>query len=521
MANIFNSVRAPRIGRSRFNLSHDVKLTCNFGELIPVMVKETLPGDTWSIGCEALARMAPMLAPIYSDVDVKVEHFFVPKRLVWQNSKEFLTGFDKDGNPVSPVPPTLSSISAAGSAVGTILDYVGIPSGVAIPPGSVSSEPFRAYSLIWNEYYRDESVDSAIKVPLTDGNDNLSSWYPLTTVGSLKIALPLKRRWKKDYFTSALPWAQKGDPVNIPILGDLPVQANNGNGDSQLYWDGASESLEFRPTNPEDSAPVLAGGSGSSQSVTINDLREAFALQHLQELLARGGSRYIEFTKSIFGVQSSDARLQRPEMIGGSTFPLRVSEVLQTSETTSSSPQGDMTGHGLGAGATGRFKYFCEEHGWIISIMSVIPRRADYQQGLERQFTKFDKLDFGLPQLAHLGEQEIKNKEIYFTGTSNDNGTFGYQSRYAEYKTALNRICGDFRTSLNYWHLGRIFNSTPKLSPQFLEINGSNSIEGKSPLDRIFAVQDADVDKLWMYVKMDVTAKRKLPKYGTPGLLKL
>lgn len=540
MANIFNSVKLKRPKRNVFNLSYESKLTVNAGELVPIMCKPVVPGDKFRVNTEMLVRLAPLVAPMMHRVNVFTHYFFVPNRLVWNQWEDFITkGVDGTDTPAFPTLKLPTTVDTANGhrffGDSSLWDYLGLPSlnqignatfqtqspnGVKAPVGyEVSALPFRDYLLIYNEYYRDQNLTSEIEFSRDGGSTEAITTNPL---------LMLRRRaWEKDYFTSALPWVQRGPEVTVPVSGaggsmDVELKSNA----ADQYFVSSSNS---RPTGKLEvvNGVLYATHESSSTSVgaylspnnfqvnvdemgvSINDLRTSNALQRWFERNARSGSRYIEQILSHFGVRSSDARLQRPQFLGGGRVPVSVSEVLQTSSTDKTSPQANMAGHGISASVNHGFIRYFEEHGYIIGIMSVMPRTG-YQQGVPRDFRKFDNMDFYFPEFAHLGEQEIKNEELYLNQYDADNsGTFGYTPRYAEYKYSLNEAHGDFRGNMAFWHLNRIFTEKPNLNTTFVECNPSN---------RVFATAETSDDKYWIQLYQDVKALRLMPKYGTPML---
>lgn len=541
--NPFTNIRLKKPKRNKFDLSHDKKLTLKMGELIPIMCQEILPSDTWYIDTAQVMRMAPMLAPIMHKIDVYTHFFFVPNRILWENSEKFFTGGESGTE--SPVYPYVN-LRHNEDYTSTNVDYLGMPSMAIGGPGNtrVSAFPFAGLAKIYNEYYRDQNLQEELPWKLTDG-DNTANMA--NTMGR-----PLKRAWRHDYFTSNLPFPQKGPDVLLPIGGEAPlvlegtnitpfpeqnVEYIHGGGVEQVVRDandgsernipsilgniegqgelrnrdaGPNTLLNLDISNTHKTRTSFAGIVASlknATSNTITDLRTAFRLQEWLERNARAGSRYSEFLKAHFGVTSSDARLQRPEYLGGGKSPIVISEVLQTSATAEEvTPLATMGGHGLNVGRTNGFNYYSEEHGFIIGIMSVIPR-ADYYQGIPRQFTKFDRMEHFYPTFAHLGEQETKNKEIFVTGGIQDEETFGYLPRYTEYRYIPNTIHGEFRESLEFWHLGRKFENAPQLNSDFIECD---------PSTRIFAVEDGGWEQLYCQMNLKITAKRPLPFYGTP-----
>lgn len=551
MANIFNSIRMKRPRRNAFNLSYESKLTLNMGELVPIMCMPVVPGDKFRVKTESLVRLAPLVAPMMHRVNVFTHYFFVPNRLLWNDWESFITkGVDGEDVPVFPKIPInpITGLALKGHLGDSSLwDYFGLPSiakvgsaiisespnGVNLPGSGikVSALPFRAYNLIYNEYYRDQNLTDPIEVPLTGGDQT-----PSVEFMSIK-----RRAWEKDYFTSALPWLQRGPEVTVPVQGSggsLDVVYDNPDQNPQYWVDrlgrnfttGAHDVTSTLIDSADAAhsqllaAQAASGGANSAVQldpngtlkvdanelgININDLRTSNALQRWFERNARGGSRYIEQILSHFGVRSSDARLQRPQFLGGGRMPISVSEVLQTSSTDETSPQANMAGHGISAGINNGFKHYFEEHGYIIGIMSITPRTG-YQQGIPRDFTKFDNMDFYFPEFAHLSEQEIKNQELFVSDDETyNNGTFGYTPRYAEYKYHPSEAHGDFRGNLSFWHLNRIFEDRPNLNTTFVECNPSN---------RVFATSELTDDKFWVQMYQDVRALRLMPKYGTPML---
>lgn len=541
--NLFNSVKIPRLRRNTFNLSHEFKFSGSFGKLMPILCQEVVPGDTFRVNSEVFVRMSPMLAPIMHRVNVYVHFFFVPNRLIWTEWEDFITG-GEDGRdtPVSPyfeIDGSLENLTIEILQQGGLADFLGIP----VPTqhwtptdGAVfkfSSLPFRAYWKIWFDFYRDENLNG--------GTDELfEAWFDTSGVDgyyAYPILMDLANRcWEKDYFTSALPWAQRGDAVTLPMTGNAEVLFDYPQVPANIHAvDGSSftsipADIGVRATGqPFDKGQLSLTGQdyvglsvdnsanlkvdlSNVNSATINELRRAIKAQEWLERSATGGARYIEQILAHFGVRSSDARLQRAQYLGGGVSPLRVSEVLQTSSTTGEpSPLGDMGGHAYSVGNTNRFKRFFEEHGFIIGIMSILPR-SSYQQGLPRMFSRPDKFDYFWPEFAHIGEQEVKEKELWFRGVESiDEQTFGYQSRYAEYKTAPSRVAGAFRDTLNFWHAGRIFSQLPTLDKSFVECSSDQ-------FKRLFATEDLGVDEqFYCEVLHNIRARRPMPRFGTPS----
>lgn len=508
-------------GYNNFDLSHEKKLTCDMGELIPFMCKEVVPGDVWRVHSNLFMRLIPQLAPFMHTVHAYVHFFFVPSRLVQKNFETFITkGFSGEEDIAWPyvVAPT------GGFGKYSLADYFGLPVDVA--GIAVDAKPFRGYDMIVNEWYLNENVQDYIE--WSDG-DGLDETTPLTVQ---------KRNWGSDYFTSTLPFAQRGEPVYLPLGTTAPVV---GNGNGLMLTDGTSfgylgqSSTAANGTFLSSTSSVAANGTvtsavatgmvnkvlGVAQSgdqsglvadlrqasaITINEWRVANAVQRWMEKNARGGVRYIEFLFSHFGEKSSDARLQRPEYLGGGKSVIYTSEVLQTSATDSTSPQGNMAGHSMTGQKSMSFTRRFEEFGFVFGILSVLPR-TQYQQGIERQWTRQTPLDYYFPSFAHLGAQAVLNKEIYAQGTADDEGVFGFQDRYQELRGAFSTVSGDFRDTLDYWTMTRKFDSLPQLNEQFVESN---------PTKRIFSVTNSKVCLVDIGVNAQVL--RKLPKLGTPGL---
>jgi hypothetical protein len=506
--NLFNSIQLFKPKKNVFDLSHDVKLSGDMGNLIPILVNECVPGDNYTISCEAMVRFAPMLAPIMHRVDVSMHYFFVPNRIVWDNWEKFVV----DNSDTAPVYPYVDWSVGHTSLYGKFADYMGLP---PVPIGGTTTQinalAFAAYQCVYNEYYRDQNLIPSVNFKLNDG-DNSSNISSLMTLR--------KRAWEHDYFTASLPFAQKGGAVDIPIgqiESDVPVKWDQTAGPME-YVSGAVTPYAVRydgftgkgvPQNYSSSSTLYAETSNIDiQPGTINDLRRAMRLQEWLEKNARGGTRYVENILTHFGVKSSDARLQRPEYITGIKTPIVISEVLNTTGESTGLPQGNMAGHGIGV-ASGKYgKYFCEEHGYIIGIMSVMPKTA-YQQGIPRTYLKKDTLDYFWPSFANIGEQEVQKQELY-AYTSNAQETFGYVPRYAEYKYLPSRVAGEFRTSLDYWHLGRKFATEPSLNQTFVECDPAAT-------KRIFAVEEG-ADSLYCHVYNKIRAIRPMPKFGTPML---
>lgn len=515
MANIFDSIKMTKPKKSVFDLSHDVKLSCNMGELVPTCVIECIPGDKFNIGCESLIRFAPLVAPVMHRMDVYMHYFFVPNRILWANWQFYIT--QGGSNPITP-PVSMPAfpyviVNSVNWASNQVFDYMGIPEPIVGQDRTISAMPFAAYMKIYEEYYRDQNLIETWSDPaapiLADGNNS----------GMIGVLAELRiRAWEHDYFTAALPWAQKGEAVALPVgaFEDSLVLAK----DPLTADSGILVTANTVPGGVPDNQTVIYGtpvgtigdnqmyantSQLSPELISINDLRYAYRLQEWLEKNARGGTRYVENILNHFGVHSSDKRLQRPEYITGTKSPVVISEVLQTSQTDAT-PQGEMVGHGVSVVSGAYGNYFCEEHGYIIGIMSIMPKTA-YQDGIPKHFLKInDPTELAWPTFAHLGEQEVVNAEIYSNSPQPD-AVFGYIPRYAEYKYQPSRVAGDFRTTLDFWHLGRKFASTPALNQEFIECK---------PSFRVFADTSEETDHLWCHVYHKIKAVRPLPKFGTP-----
>jgi hypothetical protein len=497
--NLFNSIKLQRPKKNVFDLTHDVKLSAEMGNLTPILTLECVPGDKFEIGCESLIRFAPMIAPVMHRMDVSMHYFFVPNRILWSNWEKFIT--DASSGVVSPYLVYDQGYSADRKK---FLDYMGIPPFPELVPGeqNINALPIAAYLSIYNEYYRDQNLIAPVDYKLTDG-DNTTSLYN-------KLGLR-KRAWEHDYFTASLPFAQKGQAVDIP-LGEVQIpyqkiegRSSGGTAADVQGVDGVTYDISDLSPSPLGNGLFSPDSTATVEPTTINDLRRAFRLQEWLEKNARGGTRYIENILTHFGVKSSDKRLQRPEYITGVKSPVIISEIVNTTGQTEGLPQGNLAGHGMSVSSGRSGSYYCEEHGYIIGIMSVMPKTA-YQQGIPKTYLKNDTLDYFWPSFAHIGEQPVTNNEIYaYTDTAND--TFGYVPRYAEYKYMPSRVAGDFRTTLDYWHLGRKFETQPALNSTFINCE---------PTKRIFAVEDPAGDSLYCHVLNKIKAVRPMPKFGTP-----
>ena len=472
--------------RNKFSLSHHKLLTGNQGELLPIGMMEVLPGDTMQQATSCLIRTSPLLAPVMHPVQAKIHHWFVPTRLIWDDFESFITG-GADGLDAS-VFPTID-MPAGGAAVNSLADYLGVPVGVANL--EVSALPFRAHALIYNEFYRDQDLITPLVIDTTSGADT-------TTDTSLQNVA-----WDKDYFTSAHGDTQKGDEVTLELSGSIPIS-------SDTYRDAGSGNYAPTTFNTPTSSTYMEFADddifadldrATDVGFTVNELRESFALQRYAEARQRYGSRYTEYLRYL-GVKSSDSRLQRPEYLGGGKQNVQFSEVLSTDGANT----GQMKGHGIGAMRSNRYRRYFEEHGIVMSFISVKPKTM-YAQGLHRTWNRRTKEDFFQRELQHIGLQAIKNKEVYAAAALPD-GTFGYQDRYDEYRRQPSSIAGEFHSGqpLDHWHMARIFSSEPALNQTFVEAN---------PTDRIYATTAED--QLYIMANHSIQARRMISKQGTPS----
>lgn len=517
----FSNVPQADIPRSQFNRSHGFKATFDAGYLIPILVDEALPGDTLSLSMACFARLATPIVPIMDNLHADFFFFAVPNRLVWDNWQKFNGEQKNPGDSTDFLVPQMTSPAVTGYDVHSLSDYFGLPTEV--PNMSHSSLWHRAYNLIWNEWFRDQNLQNSAVVDLDDGPDTPSDYI-------------VRRRGKRhDYFTSSLPWPQKGPAVELPLGSTAPVISNNqvptmsssAATNIGLYTDVSP--LRLTPFSTMGTAAPIRWGNetgmeadlSSATAATINALRQAFQLQKLYERDARGGTRYTEIIRSHFGVTSPDARLQRPEYLGGGSKPISITPVPQTSATDSSTPQGNLAGMGIFSGTNIGFSKSFTEHCLIIGLVSI---RADmnYQQGMNRMWSRRTRWDYYWPALSHIGEQAVLNKEIYTQGTGNinpgtgveyDEEAFGYQERYAEYRYKPSTITGQFRSNaagtLDIWHLAQKFDSLPTLNSTF--------IEERPPLDRIIATPNEPQFLFDAY--FDYKTARPMPTYSVPGLI--
>jgi len=489
--------------RSKFSLSYTKLLSCDMGELVPIGLSEVLPGDSFQHSTMALIRAAPMLAPVMHPITVRIHHWFVPHRLIWSSFEDFITG-GPDGNNASAFPTIQAPVG--GHLVGSLADYLGV--APLVPNLVASALPWRAYQLIWNEFYRDQDLQSAVTVRVDDGPDGSTSRVLQNVC------------WEKDYYTSARPWEQKGPSVTLPLgtranikgigmLDNSPTQAAAANvrqSDGTLLTGNVitnNSNVSFKTTTTGNTGsgnpPDIYADLSTASAVTVNVLRQALALQRFEEVRARYGSRYPEFL-AYLGVRSSDARLSRPEYLGGGKQVIQFSEVLQTAEGVNA--VGTLRGHGIAAMRSNRYRRFFEEHGYVLTLLSARPKSI-YGNGLPRTFNRRTKYDFWNKELQHIGQQQVLNKEVYAAHATPD-GVFGYQDRYDEYRREESSIAGEFRTTtLNFWHEARIFASAPSLNSTFVSC---------VPSERIFAVPSQDV--LYIHARHSIQARRLVTSSG-------
>lgn len=538
------------MSRSRFDRSSSYKTTFNVGQIIPFYVDEVLPGDTFSIDTSKVVRMQTLLTPVMDDIFLDTYYFFVPNRLTWSHWKQFM-GENTESAWIPSVEYEVPQLTApeGGWNIGTIADYLGIPTGVS--GLSVNALPFRAYALIMNEWFRDENLSDPLNIPVTDATvQGVNTGTFVTDVA--KGGLPYTAAKYHDYFTSALPAPQKGPDVTIPVAEAAtayvyPAATLNPNlqerfntlrwSDSQgnpvtgaVQYDSyigissggytfdrnLSSSLGTGSVKQMMPANLVADFSGTSQAATINQLRLAFQIQKLYERDARGGTRYIEILKSHFGVTSPDARLQRPEYLGGNRIPININQVVQSSSTDASgTPQGNTAAYSLTSDNHSDFTKSFVEHGFLIGVM-VARYRHTYQQGLERFWSRKDRFDYYFPVFANIGEQAIKNKEIYAQGTVKDDEVFGYQEAWADYRYRPNRVTGEMRSSapqsLDVWHLGDDYKSLPSLSDSWIR-------EDSKTVNRVLAVSDNVSAQLFCDIYIRNLCTRPMPLYSIPGLI--
>ncbi len=543
------------ISRSTFDRSASVKTSFNVGQIVPFFIDEVLPGDTFDIKTSKVVRMPSLITPIMDNIYLDTYYFFVPNRLVWSHWKEF-NGENTESAWIPKTEYEIPQLTApvGGWSVGTIADYFGIPTGVSNL--SVSALPFRAYALIMNEWFRDQNLSDPLSIPVDDATvQGVNTGTFVTDVA--KGGLPYIAAKYHDYFTSCLPSPQKGPDVEIPVaeagkyavvtgdpvdrsLFSVPMTWQTRNG-SNFFTPGIGVNTFAVTTQVKSSASpftqstgvsgvsdqsgvqrdvvpgnLWAVGTGAAQAATINQLRLAFQVQKLYERDARGGTRYIEILKSHFGVTSPDARLQRPEYLGGNRLPITINQVLQQSGTLDAgTPQGTTTGQSLTTDVHGDFKKSFVEHGYIIGVM-VARYDHTYQQGIERFWSRKSRFDFYWPVFANIGEQAVLNKEIYAQGSEKDEEVFGYQEAWADYRYKPNRVTGEMRSqypqSLDVWHLADDYDSLPSLSDSWIR-------EDSGTIDRVLAVSQKNSNQFFADIYVQNRCTRPMPLYSIPGLI--
>lgn len=565
----FSDAPAMYMKRTKFDRSHVYKTTFDSGKLIPVFIDEVLPGDTTRMSVNYFARLATPIKPIMDNIYLDWFFFFVPNRLVWEHWQNFCFEQEDPDDSTDYVIPTVAATGNSGNAyIGSLWDYFGLPVNTSGNLSGISALPFRGVYLIWNEWFRDENLQKSVKIQKGDINEVLNSarsseqpsWV-FTSGTSIVPGLACPPRGKRhDYFTSALPWTQKGPGVSIGLAGTASIvdpspttgyllhsnnnqlaavtatteasslgglRATSGSGSISFnYYGGSSTSVVGGfagntsaqiTMSAQPASGFLANDSyvdlDTSSMFTINSLRTAFQMQKFYERLARGGSRYTEVLRSFFGVVSPDARLQRPEFLGSFTKMINVNPIAQTSATDSTSPQGNLSAYGVTAARFHGFTKSFVEHGYVFGFVCA---RADltYQQGINKMWLRSTVYDFYWPTFAHLGEQAVELRELYAQGSAADTTVFGYQERYAEYRYKPSQITGKFRSSvvngsLDVWHLSQFFNNAPTLNEEFIIEN--------PPIERVIAVPSEP--EFLLDIGFRYTTVRPMPMFGTPGLV--
>lgn len=547
------------MSRSKFPRHSSVKFSFNVGDVVPFYVDEVLPGDTFSVKTSKVVRMQSLLTPIMDNIYLDYYFFFVPNRIVWDHWRE-MNGENRESAWAQTTEYEVPQVTAPenGWSIGTIADYMGIPTGVS--GISVNAMPFRAYAMICDEWFRDQNLVDPLYIPkgdaVTAGVNTRSNPGDYAAGGQPFVAAKFH-----DYFTSALPAPQKGSDVSIGLAGSAPVYGNGNalalldhldlsgtipaspigatetsssgyqqrpfplSGTGHFMFPGAATigdpssgpAVGVAPSNHLSSpaASGLVADLSNASSITINALRMAFQMQKLYEKDARGGTRYIEVLKSHFGVTSPDSRLQRPEYLGGSRVPININQVVQTSETGSGTPQGNTAAYSVTTDSHKDFTKSFVEHGFVIGVC-VARYTHSYQQGIERFWSRKSRFDYYWPVFANIGEQAILNKEIYAQGIAKDDEVFGYQEAWADYRYKPSRVAGEMRStaaqSLDVWHLADEYAALPSLSAGWIQ-------ENKSTVDRVLAVSEQNANQLFCDIYIENYTTRPMPMYSIPGLV--
>ena len=577
---IFSKIPKPYVPKSKHNLSHPWLGTIKMGKLIPFYVEDIVPSDYINLSTEMKIKFDPLTAPIMTNIDAFVSYWFVPYRLIWNNAEDFFGIYQTAPDPSSqsgvksaPIMPKTYIPSASGVVASSLADYMGLPANFTAGQntykltGEFSALPFRAYHLIYNEFFRDGNLQEEFNIYKGDYDPEMKTNYSTVKDGYAHLNVIHNRAWRKDYFTSALPFPQRGPEVTLPVSGTAAIRTTNNGKRQYLDFDNRGGTTTFN----DGSDVVYARGTGTDQnekgtiqeysrlgasgtdsggtrplgltnenmskalaydnskhlytdlediqavldnavSPNVNEYRRAFAIQRWLEALARAGSRYTEQLRGVFGVSPDDARLQRPQFLGANRIPIMVSEVVQTSATESGangSAQGNLAGYAGAVSMNGHFKRRFKEHGVVIGIMCVAPQPV-YASALQRFWLKDDVLDFGWPQFSNLGEQEIWQGEIWpYASDSDKKNVFGYAPRYAEYKYHPSSVHGDFVNQLNYWHLARQFSSSPNLNSDFIQIKPADT-------SRIFADVSGETDQIQVQLYNRIRSIRPFTKFGIP-----
>ena len=556
----FSQIPRANIRRARFKRNYSNTTTINEGEIVPIYVDEVLPGDTINLTQNSLVRMATPIYPVMDNCYLDIYYFFCPNRLLWEHWENLMGQNDESyWAPKTEYSVPQLTAPSGGWNEGTIADYMGIP--IKVANISVNAMPFRAYARIWNEWFRDENLQQPVVQDIDDTTNNGSNTGNQLT-DAQNGGLPLKAGKMHDYFSSCLPQPQKGEEVSIDIIGkNIPVYWADKNGNplhNEYSWNIGIDQYDMmsnyptsgstappytgeftgdigsqQPQNKNQNTPITArtrADSGNStpmymvaassmqdSGININELRQAIAIQHILEADARGGTRYTELLKNEFGVTSPDSRIQRTEYIGGTRIPININQVIQQSATDTTSPQGNTAAYSLTTSRNKIVTYSATEHGYILGL-AVVRVEHSYQQGLRRMWSRTRRFDFYHPMLANLGEMEVLNKEIYCQGKEDDDGVFGYQEAWADYRYHPNMVTGEMRSTapqpLDAWHYADHYTELPVLSSEWIQ-------EGKENIDRTIAVQSEVSHQFIANFYYEQTWTRPLPIYSVPGLEKI